>query len=216
MSESEPDEDAISEGELLRLSREEAHRVVDNQVQTLGDIDDKAARILRINLVLLSILITGFSIASNPEVANSTTIDLETLVNRYSLAGFVLLLLSTATAIITYTASNMRVGLRGSDLQSILDDDYTPQQNLEGIVESYAGWIQDNFETNAKNAPLGTLTLLFLLYSMVSFALGLKAGLTGRVELILLVGILLALAVVTYFTGFLSQAKRYWKLRNNG
>ena len=48
--------------ELLQLAREEGQRTIDYQIEAFDDIDDKAARILRLNLLVLSILLTGLSI----------------------------------------------------------------------------------------------------------------------------------------------------------
>lgn len=51
-----------SEFDILTIAREEAHRTVDHQLSTLNDIDTKAAKILRLNLLLLSIVLTGLSV----------------------------------------------------------------------------------------------------------------------------------------------------------
>lgn len=100
--------------DIVVLAREEAHRTVDNQIQTLNDIDTKAARLLRINLVLLSVILTGFSITLNlqsPPDNRAAPLHLVDLVDVYTVTGLVLLLLPTAVAGITYTASNLRIGM---------------------------------------------------------------------------------------------------------
>lgn len=208
------DRELDEEIELLAIAREEAQRTIDTQIQTLNDIDSKAARILRINLVLLSIILTGFSLATGSQTPDTATIGLPNLINNYTILGLLMLLVSTGTAGITYTASNLKAGLSGTDIQHLLDGDYSDRKNVEGIIESYAGWIQRNYRVNAKNAPLGTLTILLLLYAMAALALGVEEAVTGKVEWWLWLGTLILLGLVTYFTGFFEQVQQYRKLRD--
>lgn len=202
--------------DITTIAREEAHRTVDNQIQTLNDIDTKAARILRINLVLLSITLTGFSITINLQSSQETKsapLHVVDLVNGYTLAGLVLLLLSTAVAGITYTASSLRIGMNPRDLRDVLDNQYSDRQNLDGLVSSYASWIQYNYEINAKNAPLGTMTILLLIYAMTALALGVKAAATEGVEWWLAVISVFLLTGMTWTTGIWGQLRRYWRTR---
>ena len=205
----------------LQVAREEAHRTIDNQIRTLNDIDNKASRILRINLVVISIILTGLSIAANsrPEGADQPMIDsvLVDFLSGYTIGGIVFLILSTAIAAVTYTSSDLRGGMSGRDLRKLLDSDRTDRKNVEGVVESYSHWIDHNFRTNARNAPLGTLTLLLLIYAITSLSLGVKTALTGGVEWWLLgVAILLNL-LFTWYTRFHKQAQRglrvWWRQR---
>lgn len=208
--------DTDDEGvDVLSISREEAHRTVDSQVRTLESIDTKAAKTIRLNLVLLGIILTGLSLATAPETAPDGPVYYSDLVNVYTITGTGLLLGSTAVAAVTYTSSSLRVGVGPTDLRSFLDNDYSDRANLEGLVEGYAEWIEYNYEINAKNAPLGTLTVLLLLVAMASLALGVKQAATGRVEWWLLAGTVGLLLLVVYLTGFLVQVRRYWRIRSN-
>ncbi|SFS00063.1 hypothetical protein SAMN05216559_2304 [Halomicrobium zhouii] len=201
--------------DMEMILREEAHRTVDNQINTLNDIDSKVARILRINLVILGILLTGLSVATAPESQPNQILHYTDLINNYTIAGVSLLLLSTGVAAITYTASSLQSGLAATDLRNLLNNDYTDRQNLEGIVEGYSEWIEYNYRTNAKNAPLGTLTILLLVYSMAWLALGVKKAATGDVEpWLVTVTVLLSLTVM-HFTGFVGQVRRWHQTRNN-
>lgn len=206
-------DDGDTEGgvDVLRISREEAQRTLDNQLQTLSDIDDKAARILRINLVLLSIILTGVSIAANSDGSPPAESVLPALVNNYTIAGIVLLIFSTAVAAITYTSSDVRGGMSGEALRSILDNDFNDRENLEGIVESYARWIEHNYRTNVRNAPLGTLTLLLLLYALAALALGAKEAVGGGVSYSLVLATLGLLALLTWLTRFHWQLQRWYR-----
>ncbi|GAA0309897.1 hypothetical protein [Halarchaeum salinum] len=200
--------------DTVEIAREEAQRTIDSQSQTLNDIDNKAARILRVNLVLLGIILTGISIALNarPSQASAASV-LVDFVNGYTIVGIILLLGSTAVAAVTYTASDLRTGMSGKDLRAMLDNDYTDRQNVEGLVESYSHWIEHNFRTNARNAPLGTLTLLLLVYAMTALALGTVQAATGHVGGVLLLISAALNLVLTWYTRFHRQVRRVLELR---
>jgi len=200
--------------DIAKIAREEAHRTIDSQIQTLDDIDSKAARLLRLNLILLGIVLTGLSLAAPAESGTNVPIAYADLANRYNVAGVILLLFSTGVAAVTYTASSLQAGAGPEDLKQMINNDYSDRENLEGLVESYAEWIQYNYTVNAKNAPLGTLTLLLLILAMVAFSLGVKNAISGTVEwwLLLIVGLLLA--AVIWFTGFIGQIMRWYRVRD--
>lgn len=160
----------MDEDDLLSVSREEAQRTVDNQIESLNDIDTKAIQIFRINIVIISIILTGVSLAQN--MSNTGGLNIDVFLNGYNFVGLFCLLFSTAIAGLTYTASDQRIGLSSNDLRDILDNDYTERENLEGIISSYADWIDYNFETSVRNAPLGTLTVLFVVYAITFFSIG--------------------------------------------
>lgn len=209
MSGSEPDDDV----DIVKISREEAHRVIDNQVQTLNDIDDKAARLLRINLVLLGIILTGISLAVDTGTGSDSLQVVSDLYNTYTIGGVVMLLLSTGVAAVTYTSSSLQAGVSANDLRMFLDNDFDDRTNLEGLVEGYAEWIEYNYEVNAKNAPLGTLTLLLLIFAMTSLALGVYRAIAGGPDIAMLAVLALLSVVVIYFTGFIGQIRRYIRVR---
>jgi membrane protein YdbS with pleckstrin-like domain len=95
----------------------------------------------------------------------------------------------------------------------MVENDYTDTQNLEGLVSSYSNWIEYNYRVNAKNAPLGTLTLLLLIIAVASLSLGVKQALTSTVEWWLLGAVILLLSAVVYLTGLLQQLKRWNRVR---
>jgi hypothetical protein len=207
-------DDEITETELLRVGREEAHRTLDKQMERLDGIDTKAAKILRLNLVLIGILLTGVSIiASNGDsdqlVANSSE-----LLNIYTYFGIGSLLASTVLAALTYTSTNIRAGMSGRDIGKMISNDYSAKQNYRGMVESYSIWLQYNFKTNTRAAPLGTGTLLFLIYAIICISAGVfhafirDIGWAGGVLMIAII------AVVTWRSGIKGQLQRYWEYRD--
>ncbi|WP_277543834.1 hypothetical protein [Haloarcula laminariae] len=207
------DEDESDDIDILQIAHDEAHRTVDNQIQTLDDIDAKAARILRLNIVLLGVILTGLSVASPAQGAGNAPVVYADFANSYSIAGICFLLLSTGVAAVTYTASSLTAGVGPNDLVQMVENDYTDTQNLEGLVSSYSNWVEYNYRVNAKNAPLGTLTLLLLIVAMASLSLGVKQALTGTVESWLLGIMILLLAAVVYLTGLIQQLQRWYRVR---
>lgn len=210
--------DKIDDIQLLRIAREEAHRTVDHQVATLNDIDTKAAKILRPNLILLGIVLTGVSLVSNgtPTLSAETSATVGNLENFFIGVGFSSLLVSTAIAALTYTASSVRKGMSGRDLRQLLRNDYQNEQNLAGIVDSYADWMQYNFRVNTRNAPLGTLTLLFLVYAIVFLSTGVYHTFVAPVTAVPTTALTVLLALFSWRTGIIRQIRRYWRYRGGG
>lgn len=195
--------------DLLELAREEGHRTIDRQIQTFDDIDDKAARTLRLNLVVLSILLTGFSVVASDDGFPNSVVTAE-LPNRFIYLGILSILLSTILAAFVYTGSNYRSGMSGRDLQRrILNDDIRPIDALYDTVDGYARWTQHNFSVNTRLAPLSTAMLLCLISGLVLITAGVFDAFVMDVALIESAAILLALSVVTWRSGFYRQVRRY-------
>lgn len=215
MDDDSSDEDR-SELDVLAVAREEAHRTIDQQVSTLNDIDTKAAKILRLNLLLLSIVLTGFSVIGASGTEQPVSAVVSQYLNPFAVAGLVSILVSTALAALTYTASSMREGLSGRDLERLLYGDFTDKEKMYGIVQSYSQWAQSNFKVNTKNAPLGTMTVSFLVYGIVFLAAGVYEAVSEGVPYWLTLLIFGSLLVFTWLTGVYGQLQRYWKYRELG
>jgi hypothetical protein len=211
-SDNSPEE--ITEIELLEITREEAHRTIDSQIDNLDDIDTKAAKILRVNLVFIGILLTGVSIIASNNGSNSIVTGASDVLNVYVILGGVCILISTILAAFTYTATSLRSGMSGRDIENLLENDYSPEENYRGIVESYSVWLQYNFKVNTCNAPLGTSILLFLIYSIILISTAVfnafvhEMGISGNILLFLL------FILITWRSGFKGQIERYWQYRD--
>lgn len=199
--------------DFLQMAREEAHRTVDNQVNTLNEIDDKAARLLRVNLIILGVVLTGLSISIEGS-SQSAPIEVSNFINLYSTAGIVLLFGSTIVAGLTLTASHMRAGMSGQNLTDMLWNDYSDKENMEGLIESYGRWIHENYRTNAVNAPLGTFTTLLLIYALTGFGLGIFEAINGSIHIVVLLLTIAILLLITYLAGIVGQISRFLTIRN--
>lgn len=212
------DDDAGStsteEFDLDLVALEEGRRTIDKQNEILNNIDDKAARILRINLVIVGLILTGLSVATGTGGQGDPVQEvLPDVINIYTELGLFALLLSTGVAALTYTASALRIGVTGGSLRRIVfEGDTSDRKRLRGLTRSYSKWIEQNYRTNAYNAPFATLTLIFLVSAVVLFTLG---GIeTIRTvqwyeNAVALVFIIIYIAL----TGIKGQVQRYLRLR---
>lgn len=204
VSDARSDETDHDERNLLDVGREEARTTLDNQLRALEDVDTKASKILRLNVALLSILLTSISIASR-----SSTFDVAAFLNPLSFAGVGSLLASTAFAALTYTSSDVIVGLRPDDLRVVVDDEYDATRIQEGLVESYANWIEFNAGTNARTIPLVTLTIVLVVYAIAFLTLGILHALLESMPKYIVPITVACLLGFTMWTDLPAQAGRW-------
>ncbi|WP_245810882.1 hypothetical protein [Halorubrum halodurans] len=180
--ESGPDVDPA----VAATAREELRTTFTYQVERLREIDTKAIEILKANLVLIGIVVTGGSIVVQTEF------DLGGFLNPFTLAGGVLLLVSTGVAAVTYTASDLRGGLSVADVDALIaaergrdasaDGDEggsTPPGFDERLLRSYAEWIDYNARVTAVNDLLATVTVLLVFLAFVYVVAGVAVGAAG-------------------------------------
>jgi uncharacterized membrane protein YozB (DUF420 family) len=205
---------STEEFDLDLVALEEGRRTVDKQNEILNNIDDKAARILRINLVIVGLILTGLSVATGAERQTDPVQEvLPDVINTYTELGLLALLLSTGVAALTYTASALRIGVTGGSLRKIVfEGDTADRKRLRGLTRSYSKWIEQNYRTNAYNAPLATLTLIFLVYAVVLFTLG-GIETIRPVQWYENVVALVFIIIFTALTGIKGQIQRYLRLR---
>lgn len=193
--------------EQLAMLRAEARETVDAQRETLTDIDTKASKILRLNIALIGILISVLSIAVQFGPGSETGFgNVEPLVNVYAMIGIGALVLSTAFAAMTYTASELDVGVSSENLTGLLKSDFEQQETEELLIKNYITRINFNRSTNVRNIPLIQLTILLIVVAIVSFSLGLYQAAVGFVPLWLRLASILLLGVVVLVSGLPTQA----------
>jgi len=200
--------------DLLELAREEAQRTVDKQNQTLNDIDTKAIKILRLNVLLVGTLLTIVSITlQSPEQFPR----LGTLINPFTVLGTGVLLFSAALAALTYTASTSRIGVGYDGVLTLAagDGEYTDLQILDGlVVEGYGDWIKFNDKTNIINSLYITLTILTLIYAISLFSLGIVVASPFAMPWYGYLVMAIAIGGYTYLSGIKNQASRYIEARD--
>lgn len=201
--------------DLLEIAREEAQRTVDEQNQTLNDIDTKAIQILRLNVLLIGTVLTLVSLTLQP---SDQFPRLSTLINSYTVLGTGTLLLSAALAALTYTASTNQIGVNYEDILTLTatDGKYSNLEILDGlVVEGYGDWIRFNDETNIINSLYITLTILTLIYAISLFSLGIVVASPFVLPWYGYAILLAALVGYTYLSGIKKQGKRYVEARSD-
>lgn len=201
--------DFDEEPEVLTELRSEARKTVESQRETLNDIDTKASKILRLNIILIGVLVSVLSIAAqNGSSDGSELANVEPFVNVYLKVGIGSLVLSTAFAAMTYTASELDVGVSSDNLTTLLRADFPKEDVEELLVKNYIVRINFNRSTNIRNIPLIQLTIVFAVSAVVFFTLGIYDAIIGSVPDWILVTVLLLLLGLIWISGFPRQFRR--------
>lgn len=188
--------------EVLRTLQDEARRTVDQQVMTLNDIDSKASRILRINVVLGGLLVTGLSYVSQTD-----GIEVSAFENLHFGVGISGVLLSSALAGLTYSASEVDGGVGADNLASTLNSGVDANLFSEFLLKNYAMRINFNRSTNVRNAPLITTTILCLVTGLGFLAFGTYRAFYGSIPALWTGLFLLMLCGYAWMAGLPGQTK---------
>ncbi|SDL08275.1 hypothetical protein [Natronorubrum texcoconense] len=194
-------DDFDGDPETATILRKEARNTLDHQIDALDDIDEKAARILRLNVLLIGIVLSALSLAAqtDPTYISDSSIEelhINDFLNRFVGVGVVSLLFSSGLAALTYTSSEFKAGVNSNDVALLFEQDYTGKQSEEAVAKSYALWMNFNKKTNVLNTPLITATSLLLVVSITHFSLGVYDALIGEVSWML---ILIAWGIIGVF-----------------
>lgn len=181
----------------------EARETLDAQIENLNDIDTKAIRILRVNVLLTGIILSALTFSAKTDV-----ISFNKFLNIYFGLGVFLLISSTATAGLTYTASDSRVGMSKPNLQTLIAEDLSDDELNLVLTKSYAKWIQNNQSTEIINSFYSTSTILLLIYAITYIALGVYDALIQQVPFLLEGLSNVALLLMTLASGYPSQISR--------
>lgn len=189
------------EKETADLTLSEARETLNRQLDVQSDIDDKAARTLRINTILIGIVFSGVSFLLDASIVREGG----RIFNDFTVAGLVFLLGSTAFAALTYSASDAVVGISREDVEVLIDGDFSEVANKEGLAISFGEWIEFNSETIDIDAFYFTSTTTLLMWALSFLSLGIADAIShpiGYSTLALVVG---ALLVFTYTTEWVAQ-----------
>ena len=217
MSSRDPDElreelediDFSGYSDQLSVLRAEARKTVDAQRETLDDIDTKASKILRLNVALIGTLVSVVSLAIQFAPDSESGIGrIKPFVNVYTEVGIAALILSTAFAAVTYTASEVEVGVSSENLTNLLRANFSQSESEELLVKNYIMQINFNRSTNVRNIPLFQLTMVFAILAIISLVLGLYRGVIGAVPVWLLAVAVLLLFAVVSVSGIIQQTRR--------
>lgn len=173
-----PHNEALDAGErdTFETTRQELQTTFEYQVQRLREIDTKAIEILKANLLLVGLVVTGGSILVQ------TDFPIAVVFNTFVLTGVALLLLSTALAGITYTSSNLRGGLDAAAIEGAIaarNGEEAVEAYENRLLRSYGRWIEYNARITAVNDMFATITVLLVILALVYIASGIIVGMVG-------------------------------------
>lgn len=202
--------------ELLGELRSEARETVRGQQETLNDIDSKASKILRLNILLVGVIVSALSIAA--QVGGNATAPnsgegapaplLDQFLNLYTKLGIGFLILSTALAALTYTASELDVGVSSDNLANLIKADFSTDERRELLLKNYIVRINFNRSTNIRSIPLISATILFVVAGILFFTLGTYEAILGAVPWWLSTLALLLLGVIVWISGLVTQTRK--------
>lgn len=193
-----------------QLAREEARETIDEQSQTLSDIDEKAMQIFRANVVLAGIIVSGISIAVNSDSATTTA-----LLNPFTKFGAALLFTATVFAAITYTSTTEEIGVNADDItERILNDRFDYDLIEEALAEEYSVWIASNYRANTQNVLLFTVTLVATVMAIYYFFIGAIEIYRDPSPIYTNVGAVGLFLIVSKVSKFWEQLNR-WRRRTN-
>jgi len=134
-----------------------ARAVLDAQNDTMADIDAKAMRTVRFNVLLIGVLLTAARFAGSEAFEDSTV--------HVAVAALVL---STVLGIATYSESNLYVGPTGTYLERLASGDPPGGDWDVALVETVAGMISENAEALDWNSWLLTATQTCLVVGILA------------------------------------------------
>ncbi len=205
-----PIEDRGLDPETFAVVREELRSTFEYQVKRLQEIDSKAIEILKANLLLIGIVVTGGSILVQ------TDLEIGPFLNPFTVVGGLLLLASTGLAAVTYTASNLRGGLDADAVETTLaikaartrsdgagDGAEVATGSVPGfderLLRSYARWIEYNARVTAVNDMLATVTVLSVFVAFIFVVAGVVVAAIGLSPLAVVAAFIAVTAIVTAF-----------------
>jgi hypothetical protein len=172
-------------------------RMVDVQVQTLNEIDTKAAELMRLLAVLLGVVLTGLSLI--PEFKTlALEVDSVPLVVAAAI-GVGGLLSSLGFAIITYLSSRFGYGVSPGVAEYVANNDVPGDEYAGIMLRGYADIIPENREVvqaNSRRFRNALTALLVALASLVLAVLYVVADIGLAAEVVLLAGGYTAVTVV--------------------
>ena len=145
--------------ESLKIAREEANRVIDHQIQTLTDIDNKASDTLRYSILFLGLLLTALSLVVRTEIGPTGAGSQMPSILLYLSVGLIFvgilaILVTVILSIWTYKSTEFKPGPSYGDMDRYVEKKYTEKEWLILLVRSSSSWIKTNRESNDNDATL--------------------------------------------------------------
>jgi len=143
--------------ESLKIAREEANRVIDHQIQTLTDIDNKASDTLRYSILFLGLLLTALSLVVRTDIGpTGVGSEMPSILLYLSVGllfiGTLAILVTVILSIWTYMGTEFKPGPSYRDMERYARKKYTEEEWLILLVRSSPNWIKANARSNNQDA----------------------------------------------------------------
>lgn len=163
----ESDSETKMDIEALRTTHEEARTVLDHQIESVRNLDDKAAKTFRLDAVFLGLTLTAVSL-----LVRSDSFQVSPFVNAGTVAGVIALIASFIFAVLTFTVTDMHSGIGPADIERLVDEKYTEEEWLALLVRSEAAWMAGNEKQQSLNVKFLIVSHVALLIAIICFSVG--------------------------------------------
>ncbi|KYH24012.1 hypothetical protein HAPAU_40910 [Halalkalicoccus paucihalophilus] len=143
--------------------------MIDVQIQTLNDIDNKAEYLTRYLAILIALLFTGASFVLDVGVADGFVSELSLFTTL--VLGLLALTVSVVFSIITYLSSVFQYGPRREFAEDIADHDIGEKLYAEIMLRTYSDAIYQNKRVVRQNSARFKYALTGLLNGVLFLAI---------------------------------------------
>lgn len=160
---------------VYRRACGEARETIDQQIAWNREIDDKAARLLRINVALAALVVTALSLGLQYAPTDGSGPPQQVFqgaMNWYFAGGTALFVTSTALAGATYTMSSLKVGLQFDGFDETTDSELPVEEFYRELAMGYKAWVDHNRSVVNRNGTYVSFAIVLLVYSVVFFVVG--------------------------------------------
>lgn len=183
---------------------EEGRETLDHQIASLRNIDDKAIRVLRANILFIGLVLTAVS------VTVKSSIGILRFVNAHTILGSFLLLCSCAMAAMTFLVTEYEPGISASAIATTVEESLSERQLHVRLSNGYAGWIQYNESALQINGLLATGTIILVIDAIALLTSGAVVGAIDWSRSGKSVGVLIALIVFLLIIDFIVYKIDLW------
>lgn len=149
----------------------EARDTLDQQIYRNEQVDQKALGIFRLNLLLMGLLLTVFTLIVNTDVQEGR------FINVWSIGALILLLISTLFAAMTYTSTSYDVGISIDTIEDSKYGRYDSTTDFErDLRDIYKEALDHNNKIGQFNAYFITIAIVGLLNSIILFTGAIGVG----------------------------------------
>jgi hypothetical protein len=149
-----------------------ASKTIDQQLEKIYKEDQKAVKMVRVNLLVVGIVTSGLSF-----VAQTGEINIGSFVNAHTTIGVGSLLISTVLGGMAYTTSSFELGIGADAIEDALameDKDF-----FQELADDYSEWIGKNNTVHKKNSSAIEYTIITAIVGIVFLLIGVVIGVAG-------------------------------------